>query len=74
MGSHSGGSGDKAPSFRICDLHSPNILPILGVPTLPPPPRDFYEDEVDPTGCQKPSAATLDAVIKMLGEADVSKL
>lgn len=71
MGSH---SGDKAPSFRLNDLHAPNILPILGVPTVPPPPRDFYEDEVDPTGSEKPSAATLDAVINLLGEADVSKL
>jgi hypothetical protein len=66
--------GDQAPSFRLNDLHAPNILPILGVPTVPPPPRDFYEDEVDPTGSEKPSAATLDAVIKMLDEADVSKL
>lgn len=74
MGTRSGDQAPSFPSFRICDLHSPNILPILGVPTVPPPPRDFYEDEVDPAGSEKPSAATLDAVIKMLEEADVSKL
>jgi len=67
-------SGDKAPSFRLNDLHAPNILPILGVPTVPPPPRDFYEEEVAPTTSENPSTATLDAVIKMLGEADVSEL
>jgi hypothetical protein len=66
-----GAPAPQVSQFRICDLHMPDILPILGMPTLQPPPRS---DEVDAGLTEEPSAATLDAVIKMLGEADVSHL
>lgn len=52
----------------------PDMLPILGMPTLEPPPRSNYEADVDAGSTEQPSAATLDGVIKMLGEADVSHL
>ena len=72
MGSQEG--ANRAPEFRINDLHCPDILPILGVPTIAPPPRSSYEDETGLLTPEKPSAATLETVIKMLGQADVSQL
>ena len=68
-------NGAGAPvSFRISDLHNPDILPILGVPIVPPPHRSSYEGESAMIVSDVPDAATLNAVINMLEIADVSQL
>ena len=64
--------GAEAPKYRVCDLHCPDIFPILGVPTITPPLRETHHDDADANEIS--DEATLDQVIKMLEEADVSKL
>lgn len=66
--------GPSAPAFRITDLHSPDILPILGIPTIAPPALSSLDNDAGAADAEKPAAVTLDAVIKMLGEANVSAL
>ena len=64
----------KPRAYRISDLHSPDILPILGIPTIPPPAFSSLQSAVGAPDAEKPNAGSLDAVIKMLKEANVSAL
>ena len=65
------GRSDPPASLRITDLHQPDVLSIITIPVPSAPERAAHEDTKAP---EKPSAATLDAVIKLLRGADVSSL
>ena len=60
--------------FRLTDLHKPDVLPILGVPVIAPPPRGSQDDVTCDLEGTEVSASTLDQVIKHLQKVDVSEL